>query len=119
MHARWLLCLETIALAILVYFAEMSANLRFQGTPSGLDEAYDIESHMHYFIWRLRAREVLLLVIVLWVAAAFLVAYRVTRANDEESDTAKYGSSYTIWATLILPLVVLTAGFFFGLGEGV
>src|SRR5271170_5065650 len=114
MYARWLICLEAMALGILIYCAEISGNLRFEGANAGLDEAYDTESHMHYFIWRLRAREALLFVVVLWVAAVLLAAYRRIRARDNEFGIAKYGSRAAIVATLILPIAGLMAGFIFG-----
>lgn len=76
MYARWLICLETMALGILIYCAEISGNLRFEGRNVGFDEAYDTESHLHYFIWRLRAREAFLFVVALWVAAAARKTHR-------------------------------------------
>jgi hypothetical protein len=112
MYARWLICLEAMALGILIYCAEISGNLRFEGTNVGFDEAYDTESHMHYFIWRLRAREAFLFVVVLWVAAVLLAAYKRSRASN------KYGSRASIVTTLILPIAGLMVGFIFGLDLG-
>jgi hypothetical protein len=118
MYARWLICLEAMALGILIYCAEIAGNLRFEGRIVGLDEAYDTESHMHYFIWHLRAREALLFVVALWVAAVLLAAYRRIRAGDTEFWIAKYGSRASIVATLILPIAGLMVGFIFGLDVG-
>jgi hypothetical protein len=118
MYARWLICLEAAALGILVYCAEISGNLRFQGIIVGLDEAYDTESHLRYFIWRLRAREAFLFVVALWVAAVLLAAYRRIRAGDMEFGITKYGPRAAIAATLILPIVGIMAGWIFGLDVG-
>jgi hypothetical protein len=118
MYARWLICLEALALGILICCAEISGNLRVQGRIVGLDEAYDTESHMQYFIWRLRAREAFLLVVALWVASVLLAAYRRIRAGDGEVGIAKYGSRDAIVATLTLPIAVVTVGFIFGLDVG-
>jgi hypothetical protein len=118
MYARWLICLEALALGILICFAQISGNLRFEGRIGGLDEAHDIESHIHYFIWRLRAREAFLLVVALWVVAVLLAAYTRIRAGDKEVRIAKYGSRAAIVATLVLPIAVVTVGFIFGLDVG-
>jgi hypothetical protein len=100
MYARWLIGLEAMALGIPIYCAAISGNLRFEGRIVGLDEAYDTESHMRHFIWRLRAREALLFVVALWVAAILLAAYRRIRSGDFESGIAKYGSRACVVATL-------------------
>lgn len=118
MYARWLICLEAMALGILIYCAEISGNLRFEGRIVGFDEAYDTESHLHYFIWHLRAREAFLFVVVLWVAAVIIAAHRRIRVKDMEFRIAKYGSRAAIVATLILPIAGLMAGFIFGLDLG-
>ena len=111
-------CLEAMALGILIYCAEISGNLRFEGRIVGLDEAYDTESHLHYFIWRLRAREAFLFVVALWVVALLLAAYRRIRAGDIELGMAKHGSRAATVATLILPIAGLMIGFIFGLDLG-
>jgi hypothetical protein len=118
MYARWLIGLEALALGILICCAEFSGNSRFEGRIVGLDEAYDIESHMHYFIWRLRAREAFLLVVALWVAAVLLAAYTRIRAGDRAVGITRYGSRNAIVATLIFPIAVLSVGFIFGLDVG-
>jgi hypothetical protein len=118
MYARWLICLEAMALGILIFCSEISGNLRLEGRIVGLDEAYDTESHLHYFIWRLRAREAFLFVVAVWVAAILLAAYRRIRAGDVEFGMAKYGSRAAIAATLTLPIAGLLIGFIFGLDLG-
>jgi hypothetical protein len=117
-YARWLIGLEAITLGILLYFAEISGRLRYQGTIVGLDEAYDTDSYLHYFIWRLRAREALLFVVVVWVAAVLLAACVRIRGRSGELASAKYGSRGAIIAALVLPIAVLIVGFIFGLDSG-
>jgi len=107
-----------MALGLLIYCAEVSGNLRFEGRIVGLGEAYDTESHLHYFIWRLRAREAFLFVVALWVVATLLAGYRRIRARDIEFEMAKYGSRAAIVTTLILPIAGLVLGFIFGLDLG-
>jgi hypothetical protein len=118
MYARWLICLEALALGVLIYCAEISGSLRFEGRIVGLDEAYDTESHLHYFIWRLRAREAFLFVVALWVAAILLATYRRIRAGDIEFGRVKYGSRAAMAATIVLPIAGLMVGFIFGLDMG-
>jgi hypothetical protein len=118
MYARWLVCLETVALAVLVYCAYVAGNLRFEGIPMGLDEAFDPESRAHYILWRSYSREALLLLAVLWVIALVLAAFGQIRGGNSEFGIARFGSRAAIGATVILPIAGVLAGFTFGLELG-
>jgi hypothetical protein len=118
MFSRWLLCLEAVSVALLIYCAETAGRLRFKGRIMGFDEAYDTESHLRYFVWHLRSREAFLFVLALWVAAILLAVYKRFRAGDLESGVAKYGSQAAIAATLIVPIAALMAGFILGFDFG-
>jgi hypothetical protein len=117
-YARWLIGLEAMTLGILLCCAEISGRLRFQGTIVGLDEAYDTDSYLHYFDWRLWAREAFLSVVVVWVAAVLLAAYVRIRGGNSELASAKYGSRGATMVALVLPIAVLIVGFIFGLDVG-
>jgi hypothetical protein len=117
MYARWLVFLETVALAVLIYCAYVAGNLRFEGTPMGFDEAFDIESRVHYIFWRSYAREALLALALLWVVAVGLAIFACVRASRLNS-TARYGSRSAIGVAVVLPLASVLGGFVFGLELG-
>jgi hypothetical protein len=118
MYARWLVCLETVALAVLIYCANVAGNLRFEGIPMGFDEAFDPESRAHYILWRSYSREALLLLVALWVIALALAGYAKIRAGNSEFGIARFGSRAAIGTTVILPIAGALAGFAFGLELG-
>jgi hypothetical protein len=117
MYARWLVCFETIAVAVLIYCACIPGNLRFEGTPMGFDEASDLESRMHYIFWRSYAREALLVLALLWVVAVVLAIFAKARAGRLNS-IARYGSRSVIWVAVMIPLASVLGGFVFGLELG-
>ena len=79
MYARWLVGVESLAVAVLVYCAHISDSSQFDGVYYGFDGPPESALSV---IWRLRAREATLFVMALWVAA-LLTAYRLgeERAN--------------------------------------
>jgi hypothetical protein len=117
MYARWLVCFESIAIAVLVYCAEVAGNLRFEGTPTVFDEAFDIESHVHYIFWRSYARETLLVLALLWLVAVVLAIVASVRAGRFDS-ISRYGSQSVIGLAVVLPPASLLGGFVFGLELG-
>jgi hypothetical protein len=117
MYARWLVFLETVALAVLIYCADVAGNLRFEGTPMGFDEAYDIESRVHYIFWRSYAREALFVLALLWVVAVLLAILASVRAGRLNSVT-RYGSRPVIGVAVVLPLASVLGGFVLGLELG-
>jgi len=117
MYAKWLVCFESIAIAVLVYGAYIAGNSRYEGTSVGLDNAFDIESRVHYIFWRSFAREALFVLVLLWAAAVVLAIFARTRAGRLNS-TARYGSRSSIGAAVVLPLASVLVGFVFGLELG-
>jgi hypothetical protein len=118
MYARWLVCLETVALAVLIYCAYVAGKLRFEGIHMGLDEAFDPESRAHYILWRSYSRETLLLLAALWLIAVGLAVYAQIRGGNSEFGIARFGSRAAIGTTVILPIAGVLAGFTFGLELG-
>jgi hypothetical protein len=117
MCARWLVFLESVALAVLIYCAYVAGNLRFEGVPMGFDEAFDIESRVHYIFWRSYAREALFVLALLWVAAVVLAVFASVRGGRPNRIT-RYGSRSVIGVAVVLPLASVLAGFVFGLELG-
>jgi hypothetical protein len=117
MYARWLVCFETIAVAVLLYCAYIAGNLRFEGTSVGLDEAFDIESRVHYIFWRSYAREALFVLALLWAVAVVLAIFASVRAG-RLNRKARYGSRSVLGVAVMLPLASVLAGFVFGLELG-
>ena len=118
MYARWLVFAQALLIGLLIYFADISSDLRFQGTVAGFDGARDIESQTRYFNWHLRAREAFLLVVILWIAALLLAVYSRVRWGESDFGRAKFGSPNAILVTIILPIVGVWAAFIFGLDVG-
>jgi hypothetical protein len=117
MYARWLVLLETVALAVLIYCAYVAGDLRFEGTPMSFDEAFDIESRVHYIFWRSYAREALLVLALLWMVAVVLAIFVRVRAGRLKS-IARYGSRSVIGVAVVLPIASVLVGFVFGLELG-
>jgi hypothetical protein len=111
MYARWLVGAESLAVAIVLYCARIADSSEFKGVFYGFDGPPDSELRI---IWRLRAREALLLLIVLWVAAV-LLAYAKSRADNIDYAAAKYGSSVAIKATVVIPLACVLIGWVLGM----
>ena len=117
MYARWLVCFESIAITVVVYCAYIAGNLRFDGTSVGLDDAFDVESRVHYIFWRSCAREAFLVLALLWVVALVLAIFSRARAGRLNS-IARYGSRSSIGTAVVLPLASVFVGFVFGLELG-
>ena len=83
----------------------------------GLDDAFDVESRLHYIFWRSYAREAFLALALLWVIAVVLAIFARARAGRPNS-IARYGSPSLIRAAVVLPLACAFAGFVFGLELG-
>lgn len=111
MYARWLIGAESLTVAVFLCCASISECSQWEGPVLGLDGPPETELH---FIWRLRAREVLLLLMVSWVAALVL-AYAKTRAHRIDHAAAKYGSRFAIGTTIILPLACVLIGWVLGI----
>jgi hypothetical protein len=109
--------LESVALAVLIYCAYVAGNLRFEGVPMGFDEAFDIESRVHYIFWRSYAREALFVLALLWVVAVVLAIFASVRAG-RPNGMARYGSRSVIGLAVVLPFAGVLGGFVFGLELG-
>jgi hypothetical protein len=83
----------------------------------GFDEAFDIESRVHYIFWRCYAREALLVLALLWVLAVALTIFASVRAGRLRN-TATYVSRSVIGVAVVLPLASVLGGFVFGLELG-
>jgi hypothetical protein len=111
MYARWLVGAESLTVVVILYCAHMSDISQFHG------EYYDFdgppESDLS-IVWRLRAHEAVLLLIALWVAA-LLIAYAKTRVYKLDCAEAKYGSRFSVSATLVFPLACVLIGWVLGI----
>ena len=110
MYARWLVGAESLAVAMIIYCANMADRSEFQGELYGFDGPPDTELRI---LWQLRAREALLLLMVLWIAG-LLLAYAKTRTGNIDY-AAKYGSSFAVRATIFIPLACVLIGWVLGL----
>jgi hypothetical protein len=106
MYARWLVGAESLAVAILLFCASISESSEFEGPYYGFDGPPETELRI---LWRLRAREALLLLMVLWVAA-LLLAYAKTKTSNIDCAVTRYGTNLAIRATIIIPLACVVIG---------
>ena len=111
MFARWLVGAESLTVAVILYCAHMSDISRFHGEYYGFDGPPESELSI---AWRLRAHEAVLLLIVLWVVA-LLMAYAKARAYRLDCAEAKYGSRFSVSATIAFPLVCILIGWVLGI----
>jgi hypothetical protein len=110
MYARWLVVAESSAVAMIIYCANIADKSEFQGLFYGFDGPPDSELRI---LWRLRAREMLLLLMVLWVAGLVL-AYAKSRTGNIDYAAAKYGSSVAVRVAIFVPLAFVLIGFALG-----
>jgi hypothetical protein len=111
MYARWLVGAESLAVAMIIYCANIADRTEFEGVFYGFDGPPDTELRI---LWQLRAREALLLLMVLWIAG-LLLTYAKARTANIDSAAAKYGSSFAVRATIVIPLACVLIGLALGL----
>src|ERR1700744_5175363 len=94
---------QIIVGVVLIYCAEVSTTLLFEGESIGLDLAHDIHSRDHYIYWRSWAREALLSLVILWIAALLLAWYARLHKRRFATSTQRYGSRGALATTALLP----------------
>lgn len=111
MYARWLVAAEFLTVVGILYCAHMSDKSQFQGEYYGFDGPPESELSI---LWRLRAHEAVLLLVVLLVGA-LLLSYAKARAHNHDRAQAKYGSDFFVRATIFFPSACLLIGWVLGI----
>jgi hypothetical protein len=111
MYARWLVAAESLAVAAVLYCANMADSAEYVGPIIGLDGPPETELRI---LWRLRASEVFLLLVALWIVA-LLLAYGSSRSGNNDEPASKYGSSFTIGAAIVVPIAFTLTGWVLGI----
>jgi hypothetical protein len=111
MYARWLVAAESLAIAAVLYCAYMADSAEYEGGFTGFDGPPETALRI---LWRLRASEAFLLLVILWVAALLLV-YAKNRTGDSDYAVAKYGPSFAVRAAVAIPIACTLIGWILGI----
>lgn len=111
MYARWLVAAECLAVAAIIYCASRADSAEYPGEFFGFDGPPETALRT---LWRLRARELFLLLLALWVAA-LLLAYLNNRTANHDYIMVKFRQNFTIRASVIIPIACALIGWALGI----